>query len=60
VELVIEAARAAGDERLELATFSDLRAAASLYRSVGFVNVSTERTVRWGREMDWQIYELKL
>jgi GNAT superfamily N-acetyltransferase len=60
VEEVIEAARAAGYQRLELATFSDLSAAGSLYRSVGFVNVSTERTVRWGREMEWQRYELEL
>jgi GNAT superfamily N-acetyltransferase len=60
VEEVLEAARAAGYERLELATFSDLSAAGSLYRSVGFVNVSTERTVRWGRQMEWQRYELAL
>ena len=60
VEEVLEAARAAGYERLELATFSDLSAAGSLYRSVGFVNVSTERTVRWGRQMEWQVYELAL
>ena len=60
VEQVLEAARAAAYERLELATFSDLSAAGSLYRSVGFVNVSTERTVRWGRRMEWQLYELEL
>jgi GNAT superfamily N-acetyltransferase len=60
VEQVLEAARAAGYERLELGTFSELSAAGSLYRSVGFVNVSTERSVRWGREMEWQRYELEL
>jgi GNAT superfamily N-acetyltransferase len=60
VEEVLEAARAAGYERLELATFSALGAAGSLYRSVGFVAVSTERSVRWGREMEWQRYELEL
>jgi GNAT superfamily N-acetyltransferase len=60
VEQVLEAARAAGYKRLELATFSDLSAAGSLYRSVGFVIVSTERSVRWGREMEWQRYELEL
>lgn len=60
VEHVLGAARAAPYERLELVTFGDLTAAASLYRSVGFVNVSSERTVRWGREMDWQRYELEL
>jgi GNAT superfamily N-acetyltransferase len=60
VEHVLEAARASGYERLELATFSDLSAARSLYLSVGFVKVSDERTVRWGREMEWQRYELEL
>ena len=60
VEQVLEAARAAAYERLELATFSDLSAAGSLYRSVGFANVSSERAVRWGREMEWQLYELEL
>ncbi|HYN90970.1 MAG TPA: GNAT family N-acetyltransferase [Thermoleophilaceae bacterium] len=60
VETVLEAARAAGYERLELATFSDLQAAGGLYRSVGFVKVSGERTTRWGREMEWERYELAL
>ena len=60
VELVLEAARAAGYERLELATFSDLAAARSLYLSVGFVKVSGEHTVRWGRRMEWEHYELGL
>jgi GNAT superfamily N-acetyltransferase len=58
VELVLEAARAAGYERLELATFSDLRAARSLYLSAGFEKVRGERTVRWGRAMEWEHYEL--
>jgi hypothetical protein len=57
---VLDAARASGYERLELATFSDLSAARGLYLSVGFVKVSGERTVRWGREMEWQRYELEL
>ena len=60
VEQVLEAARAAPYERLELKTFSDLSAAGSLYRSVGFVKVSGERTVRWGRAMEWERYELEL
>jgi GNAT superfamily N-acetyltransferase len=60
VEQVVEAARAAPYERLDLFTFGELRAAGSLYRSVGFVMVSEEPTVRWGREMDWQRYELAL
>jgi GNAT superfamily N-acetyltransferase len=60
VECVLEAARAAGYERLQLATFRELAAARSLYLSVGFVKVSGERTVRWGREMEWERYELAL
>lgn len=60
VEIVLAAARAAGYERLQLFTFSDLRAAATLYRSVGFEVASTEDTVRWGRRMQWQRYELAL
>jgi N-acetylglutamate synthase-like GNAT family acetyltransferase len=60
VETVLEAARVAGYERLELGTFSELRPAISLYRSVGFHKVSGERTVKWGRELDWENYELSL
>jgi ribosomal protein S18 acetylase RimI-like enzyme len=60
VEQVLEAARAAGYERLQLFTFHDLSAARSLYQSVGFVKVSGERTVRWGRAMEWERYELAL
>jgi GNAT superfamily N-acetyltransferase len=60
VETVLEAARAAGYERLQLFTFSDLTAAGSLYRSVGFELASSEDVVRWGRRMDWQRYELAL
>ncbi len=60
VETVLEAARAAGYERLQLFTFSDLTVAGSLYRSVGFELASSEDVVRWGRRMDWQRYELAL
>jgi GNAT superfamily N-acetyltransferase len=60
VERVLEAARASGYKRLQLFTFDDLSAARGLYQSVGFVNVSTERTMRWGRQMEWQRYELEL
>jgi GNAT superfamily N-acetyltransferase len=60
VETVLAAARGAGYERLHLFTFSDLRAAGSLYRSVGFEVASAEDTVRWGRRMQWQHYELAL
>jgi ribosomal protein S18 acetylase RimI-like enzyme len=60
VEQVLEAARATPYERLELATFSDLDAARGLYLSVGFVKVSGESTLRWGRQMEWERYELEL
>jgi GNAT superfamily N-acetyltransferase len=60
VETVLAAAREAGYERLHLVTFSDLRAAGALYRSVGFEVVSSEDTVRWGRRMTWLHYELSL
>jgi GNAT superfamily N-acetyltransferase len=60
VARVLDAARAAGYERLQLFTFDDLSAARSLYRSVGFEKASDEHTVRWGRAMAWQRYELEL
>lgn len=60
VETVLAAARAAGYERLHLFTFSDLRAAGALYRSVGFEVASAEDSLRWGRRMQWQRYELAL
>ena len=59
-ELLAEA-RAAGYERLTLSTFSDLRAAAHLYREAGFRVVREETTPRWGRErFTYQHYELRL
>jgi GNAT superfamily N-acetyltransferase len=60
VETVLAAARAAGYERLHLFTFSDLRAAGSLYRSAGFIRTSSKAELRWGRSMDWERYELAL
>jgi ribosomal protein S18 acetylase RimI-like enzyme len=60
VESVVEAARAAGYERVELLTFSALTEARALYRRIGFELTSIERTVRWGREMDWERWELSL
>jgi GNAT superfamily N-acetyltransferase len=59
-DTVLDAARAAGYERLHLFTFSDLRAAGSLYRSLGFVRTSVETGLRWGISMDWERYELAL
>ena len=60
VESVLDAARSAGYERLELFTFSALTEARELYRRIGFQMTSSEHTVRWGREMDWERWELSL
>ena len=60
VATVLEAARAAGYERVELFTFSDLETARELYRREGFVMTSSEHVVRWGRELDWERWELAL
>ncbi len=54
-------ARAESYERLTLSTFSDLRAAAHLYRDAGFELVGSEHAPRWGRdEFTYQHYELRL
>lgn len=58
-ELVAEA-RAAGARRLELETFSALRAAAQIYRGVGFRVVRESVTDQWGPEINYQRYELEL
>ena len=60
VETVLEAARAAGYERIELVTFSDLAAAREIYSRAGFRMASSERVFRWGRELDWERWELAL
>jgi len=60
VEHVLEAAREAGYDRVELFTFSALTDARELYRRAGFQMTSSEHTVRWGREMDWERWELAL
>jgi GNAT superfamily N-acetyltransferase len=60
VEVVLAAARDAGYERLELETFSDLVPARELYRRIGFELTSSEHVVRWGRELDWERWELAL
>jgi len=60
VESVIEAARSAAYERVELMTFSALTEARELYRRIGFEMRSSEHTLRWGREMDWERWELPL
>jgi GNAT superfamily N-acetyltransferase len=59
-EMVAEA-EAAGYDRVVLETFSDLRAAAHLYRSHGFRVTRSETGPRWGRaEITYQRYELSL
>jgi len=60
VEAVVAAARDAGHERLELMTFSELVAARELYRRMGFELKTSERTIRWGRELDLERWELAL
>jgi RimJ/RimL family protein N-acetyltransferase len=60
VEEVLSFARDAGYERVQLFTFSELKAAARLYRAAGFEPVHAEPSHRWGRELVWQRYELRL
>jgi ribosomal protein S18 acetylase RimI-like enzyme len=58
---LLETAHEAGYERLTLATFSDLRAAAHLYREAGFEVVREDPGPRWGREaFVYQHYVLEL
>jgi GNAT superfamily N-acetyltransferase len=58
---LLDLAGEAAYERLTLATFSDLRAAAHLYRDAGFRVVREDHSPRWGRaEFNYQHYELKL
>jgi ribosomal protein S18 acetylase RimI-like enzyme len=50
-----------GYERVFLETFSELEAAAHLYRDHGFELVSAEASPRWGRQrIVYQRYELEL
>jgi N-acetylglutamate synthase-like GNAT family acetyltransferase len=54
-------AREVGYERLRLETFSALRAAAHLYREVGFALVREDTRPRWGHDsITYQYYELGL
>ena len=58
VDELVAHARDSGYAGLRLDTFSELRAAAHLYRSHGFSVVSEETGPRWGRdEITYQIYE---
>jgi GNAT superfamily N-acetyltransferase len=60
IRSVLDAARAAGYDRIELMTFSALTVARELYRREGFEMTSSEHSVRWGRELDWERWELAL
>jgi ribosomal protein S18 acetylase RimI-like enzyme len=58
---LLETARARGFERVVLETFSELEAAAHLYREHGFRVMSAETGPRWGRaEITYQRYEANL
>ena len=58
-ELLAEA-RAAGMKRLELETFSALRAAGHLYRDAGFDVISARDRDDWGPRISYQHYRLDL
>jgi ribosomal protein S18 acetylase RimI-like enzyme len=59
-DAALEQARAHGYARLELETFSALRAAAHLYRAAGFERVCAVPSDRWGPEILVERYELAL
>jgi GNAT superfamily N-acetyltransferase len=58
-EAVAEARRL-GFERLELRTFGALRTAAAIYRSEGFMLMSSEETDMWGPPIVYQHYVAEL
>jgi ribosomal protein S18 acetylase RimI-like enzyme len=60
VSEAVERARELGMRKLVLDTFSDLRAAARIYRSLGFRVVSEQKRDDWGPTITYQIYELEL
>ena len=60
VSELIDEARASGLEKLRLDTFSALKAAAAIYRSVGFRVVSECERDHWGPPIVYQEYELEL
>jgi ribosomal protein S18 acetylase RimI-like enzyme len=58
---LLERASELGYRRVWLETFSELEAAAHLYRDHGFEVVSADESPRWGRErIVYQRYELEL
>jgi ribosomal protein S18 acetylase RimI-like enzyme len=61
LEDVLSFAAVAGYRKVWLETFSELQAAAHLYRDHGFVVTWEETAPRWGREsITYQRYELEL
>jgi N-acetylglutamate synthase-like GNAT family acetyltransferase len=61
IEELLDTARELGYERVHLETFSELRTAAHLYRSVGFELLDEDTAPRWGRDaITFQRYELDL
>jgi ribosomal protein S18 acetylase RimI-like enzyme len=61
LEEMLARAMEVGYRRVRLETFSELEAAAHLYRGHGFALVSAEEAPRWGRErITYQRYELEL
>jgi ribosomal protein S18 acetylase RimI-like enzyme len=61
LEEMLAKAADAGYARVRLETFSELEAAAHLYRDHGFELVSADAAPRWGRErITYQRYELDL
>lgn len=58
---LVREAKGFGYDMVRLETFSDLRAAAFLYRREGFKLTSAESGSRWGRrDLTYQRYELRL
>ena len=57
VEEILAEIDAAGYELVVLTTFSALRRAARIYRSLGFVVVASEPHVSWGPTVELQRYE---
>jgi ribosomal protein S18 acetylase RimI-like enzyme len=57
VSEIVSEADEMGLELVDLLTFSDLRAAGRLYRSLGFEVVETRRFSGWGRPILMQRYE---
>ena len=54
---LLQVADAAGHERITLTTFSELEAAAHLYRATGFERVSASPLAQWGRTITMEVYE---